>query len=176
MECYWDHSNGELHTRVKSSKFRLKILGPSAFYTGKKLSIRKQTRCRQISFRNFGWTKGQLISKANSRVCSRSREPLYYCSQLTIFMGHSPPWLSYQLFRQQVVKREGKFKLPKWPNLDIWSTWREPNSKWPPAASYSYNGPPFLIMSRLTYPNDLPMTSNGLCKAVTNMFPYSWPE
>ena len=99
---------------------------------------------------------------ATLRVCSRSREPLYYYFQVTLFMGHRPPWLSYQLLRQQVVKREGKFKLPKWPNLDIWSTRREPNSKWPPTASYSYNGPPFLIMSRLTYPNDLPMTSNSL--------------
>ena len=39
--------------------------------------------------------------------------------------------------------------------------------------SYSYNWPQFLIRSRFTYPNDLPMTSNSLCKAVTNMFPYS---
>ena len=80
------------------------------------------------------------------QVFSRSREPLYYYFQVTIFMG-----LSYQLLRQQVVKREGKYKLPKWPNLDIWSTRREPNSKWPSTASYSYNGPPFLIISRLTY-------------------------
>ena len=91
------------------------------------------------------------------QVFSRSREPLYYYFQVTIFMG-----LSYQLLRQQVVKREGKYKLPKWPNLDIWSTRREPNSKWPSTASYSYNGPPFLIMSSLTYPNALPMTSNSL--------------
>ena len=80
----------------------------------------------------------QKMFKAKIRVCSRSREPLYYYFQVTIFMGHRPPWLSYQLLRQQVVKREGKFKLPKWPNLDIWSTRREPNSKWPPTATMGH--------------------------------------
>ena len=40
----------------------------------------------------------------------------------------------------------------------IWSRTREQNFN----DVLSYNWPPFLIMSRLTYPNDLPMTSNSL--------------
>ena len=42
--------------------------------------------------------------------------------------------------------------------------------------SYSYNWPQFLIRRRFTYPDDLPMTSNSLCEAVSNMFPTSWSE
>ena len=77
-------------------------------------------------------------------------------------MGHRPSWLSHQLSSQQIVKRDGKFKLTKWPNLHICSTKREPKS------TMTSNGllqlqwaSIFYHESRFTYPNDLPMTSNS---------------
>ena len=74
------------------------------------------------------------------------------------------------------IEKRGKIqttKMTTFSHLNICSRKKEPNQQWPLTATIGLN---FLIRSRFTYPNDLPLTSNGLCKAVTHLFPSSWPE
>jgi hypothetical protein len=90
-------------------------------------------------------------------------------------MGHRPSWLNYQLSSLKVLKREGKFKLPKWQIFQFEHLFNKKGTQ-STMTSYSYNWPQFLIRRRFTYPDDLPMTSNSLCEAVSNMFPSSLSE
>ena len=92
---------------------------------------------------------------------------------LLLSSSDRPSWLSYQLSFKQVVKRDGKFKLPKWPNLHIWSTKREPIPQWPPTASYSYNFWSW-VGSPIPMTSQWPQTASFL--AVSNMIPSYWSE
>ena len=73
-------------------------------------------------------------------------------------MGHRPSWLSYQLSSLKVLKERENSNHQ---NEQIFKFEHLFNKKGTQSTmtSYSYNWPQFLIRSRFTYPNDLPMTS-----------------